>query len=138
MVEGAGAAGLAALIQHRERFAGRRVGLILSGGNIDLLSLSAIIQRGLVRSGRLVRLRVGVPDVPGALAEVSRLLGENNANIVEVRHQRTFTSLSLRTAEVEFVLQTLGSEHLQQIMQAIHGAGYESSLAELEASREGA
>ena len=138
VVEGAGATGLAALVQHRERFAGRRVGLILSGGNIDLLSLSAIIQRGLVRSGRLVRLRVGVPDVPGALAEVSRLLGENNANIVEVRHQRTFTSLSLRTAEVEFVLQTLGSEHLQQIMQAIRGAGYESSLAELEASREGA
>ncbi len=77
-------------------------------------------------------------DVPGALAEVIRLLGDNNANIVEVRRQRTFTSLSLRTAEVEFVLQTLGCEHLRQIMQAIHGAGYESSLAELEASREGA
>ncbi|UCE88001.1 MAG: threonine ammonia-lyase, partial [Deltaproteobacteria bacterium] len=70
VVEGAGAAGLAALLQHRSRFAGRQVGLILSGGNIDLLALSSIIQRGLVRSGRLVRLHVGIPDVPGALAEV--------------------------------------------------------------------
>ena len=98
----------AALLENRDRFRDRQVGLILSGGNIDLLALSSIIQRGLARSGRLVRLRVGIPDVPGSLAEASRVIGEANANIIEVRHQRAFTNLSLRVAEVEFVLQALG------------------------------
>ncbi len=133
VVEGAGAAGLAALLNNRERFKGRRVGLILSGGNIDLLALSSIIQRGLVRSGRLVRLRVGIPDVPGALTEVTSLLGEANANIIEVRHQRAFTNLSLRQAEVEFVLQTLGMDHLGHIMNGLTKAGYEVSLPDTEA-----
>ena len=99
----------------------------------DLLSLSAIIQRGLVRSGRLARLRVAVPDVPGALSEVSALLGQCNASIVEVRHQRAFTSLSLRSAEVEFVLQTLGSEHLREIVERLARAGYQPTLSESDA-----
>jgi len=102
--------------------------LILSGGNIDLLALSSIIQRGLVRSGRLVRLRVGVPDVPGALAHVTQLLGDANANIIEVRHQRAFTNLSLRVADVEFVIQTLGGDHVREIVGALAQAGYEASL----------
>jgi threonine dehydratase len=133
VIEGAGAAGLAALLQNRERFIDRRVGLILSGGNIDLLTLSSIIQRGLVRSGRLARIRVNLPDVPGALAEITRILGQNNANIIEIRHQRAFTNLSLRLAEVEFVLQTLGDNHLSQILEALGRADYKASSPAVDA-----
>jgi len=125
VVEGAGAVGLAALLKYRERFKGKKAGLILSGGNIDLLVLSSIIQRGLVRSGRLVRLRVGLRDLPGALAEVTARIAEADGNIVEVSHQRAFTNLPLQTAEVEFILQTRGLEHVDRIMKALLSAGYE-------------
>lgn len=129
VVEGAGAAGLAALLAKPERFRRSKVGLILSGGNIDLFTLSSIIQRGLVRSGRLVRMRVSVPDVPGALSEITNLLGKRNANIIEIQHQRAFTNLSLRLAEVEFVLQTLGSDHIKEIMDALTRANYKAVLS---------
>jgi threonine dehydratase len=129
VVEGAGAAGLAALLAHRERFGGRKVGLILSGGNIDLIILSSIIQRSLVRSGRLVRLHVEVRDVPGGLAAVTRLLADADANISEVHHQRAFSSLSLQSADVEFVLLTRGLEHLQQIIDALGAEGYQVKIA---------
>ena len=128
VVEGAGAVGLTAVMEHRARFEGRQTGLILSGGNIDLLVLSSIIQRGLARSGRLVRLRVGIPDIPGTLAEISRIFGEVNANIIEVRHQRAFTNLSLRVAEVEFVVQALGTDHVQEILEKLKSAQYDASV----------
>ena len=132
IVEGAGAVGLAALLNHRPRFASQKVGLILSGGNIDLLILSSIIQRGLVRSGRLARFRIGIPDVPGALSEVTKLLGSNNANIVDIHHQRAFTSLSLRLAEVQFVVQTQGREHVKQIEAILKDAQYKIYYGENE------
>ena len=128
VVEGAGAVGLTAVLENRARFEGRKVGLVLSGGNIDLLVLSSIIQRGLARSGRLVRLRVGIPDIPGTLAEISRIFGEVNANIIEVRHQRAFTNLSLRVAEVEFVIQALGTDHVREILERLKDAEYEASV----------
>jgi threonine dehydratase len=124
VVEGAAAAGLAALRRHGERFAGRRVGLVLSGGNIDLMPLSSILQRGLVRSGRLVRLVVEIPDVPGALGDMTTVFGRTGANIVEIRHQRAFTNLSLRATEVEIVANTLGREHLDEVVAALEAAGY--------------
>lgn len=128
VVEGAGVVGLTAVLENRARFEGRKVGLVLSGGNIDLLVLSSIIQRGLARSGRLVRLRVGIPDIPGTLAEISRIFGEVNANIIEVRHQRAFTNLSLRVAEVEFVIQALGTDHVREILERLKDAEYEASV----------
>ncbi len=128
VVEGAGAVGLASLIKDRDRFAGRKVGIILSGGNIDLPILSAIVQRSMVRSGRLVRLDVEMRDVPGALAEVTRCMGDAGANIVEVRHQRAFTSLPLQSVSVEFVLMTRGLEHLQQIREILKSEGYKTRL----------
>ncbi|MFQ5597887.1 MAG: threonine ammonia-lyase [Nitrospiria bacterium] len=132
VVEGAGAVGLAALLDHRERFEGKKVGFILSGGNIDLLALSSIIRRGLVRSRRMIRLRVGVPDVPGGLADVTRLLKEAHANIVEIRHQRAFSHLSLRWADVEFVLETLGPEHVRDILEALRQAHFKTSTPDIE------
>jgi len=124
LVEGAGAAALAALLAHPERFRGRRVGLVVSGGNIDMLVLASIIQRGLVRSHRLVRLRVGIPDVPGALTEATALIGAAGANIVEVHHQRAFSQLAIKIAEVEFVVQTLGRDHATALLSALRSAGY--------------
>ena len=130
VVEGAGAAGLAALLKHRERFAGRHVGLVLSGGNIEPLMLAEIIHRGMVKSGRLVRLRFGVRDVPGTLAEVATALARLGANIDEVQHQRAFSSLSLERAQVEVVAHTRGSEHVRQMLQALSEQGYRVELVD--------
>jgi threonine dehydratase len=128
VVEGAGAAGLAALLRHPARFRGRKVGVVLSGGNIDPLVLSDIIERGLVRSGRLARLRVEMRDLPGALAKVTACLAEANANIEEVHHQRAFTDVPVLSAEVEFVLQTRGPEHVQEILAALGRSGFQADL----------
>jgi threonine dehydratase len=124
VVEGAGAVGLAALLKHRARFAGRHVGLILCGGNIEPLVLAEIIQRGLVRSGRLVRLRFDVRDVPGALADVAAALGRLGANIDEVQHQRAFSTLSVELAQIEMVVQTRGAAHVEQILAGVRSLGY--------------
>jgi threonine dehydratase len=124
VVEGAGAVGLAALMKHRGHFAGRRVGLILCGGNIEPLVLAEIIERGMVKSGRLARLRFDVRDVPGALADVATLLGKLGANIDEVQHQRAFTSLSVERAQIEVVVQTRGAAHIEEILAAMREQGY--------------
>ncbi|HEX6707533.1 MAG TPA: threonine ammonia-lyase [Albitalea sp.] len=124
VVEGAGAVGLAALLKHRARFAGRKVGLILSGGNIEPLVLAEIIQRGMVKSGRLTRLRLDVRDVPGALADVAALLGKLGANIDQVQHQRAFTSLSVERAQIEVVVHTRGTAHIEEILAALRAHGY--------------
>ena len=124
VVEGAGGVGLAALMKHPGRFAGRKVGLILCGGNIEPLVLAEIIERGMVKSGRLARLRFDVRDVPGALADVATLLGKLGANIDEVQHQRAFTSLSVERAQIEVVVQTRGVAHIAQILAAMGAQGY--------------
>jgi len=128
VVEGAGAAGLAALLAQPQRFRGRRVGLVLSGGNIDPLILSVIIERGMVRAGRLTRLTVELRDLPGALATVTACLAAVNANIEEVHHQRAFTNLPLQSAEVDFVLQTRGPEHVAEIIGALRAAGFAARI----------
>jgi threonine dehydratase len=128
VVEGAGAASLAAVIKQRERFAGRRVGLVLSGGNIDPPMLADIFERGMVRSGRLTRLRVQLRDLPGSLAAVTRVLADNDANIEEVHHQRAFTRLPVEIAEVDFVLETRDMDHVQQVLNALNAAGYKAKL----------
>ena len=124
VVEGAGGVGLAALTKHAERFKGRRVGLILCGGNIEPLVLAEIIERGMVKSGRLARLRLDVRDVPGALANVATLLGQLGANIDEVQHQRAFSSLSVERAQIEVVVQTRGVAHIEAILTAMREQGY--------------
>lgn len=124
VVEGAGAAGFAALLGNRERFARKRIGVVLSGGNIDPLALTEIVERGLVRSRRLARVHVGLRDVPGSLAAVTAIIAEANANIVEVHHQRAFTRLPAQNADVEFVIQTRGPAHLQETLDALARGGY--------------
>lgn len=128
VVEGAGAVGLAALLAERERFAGQSVGIVISGGNIDMLTLSSIIQRGLARTGRMARLRIGMPDRPGSLAAVATMIGASNANVVEIHHQRAFSELSIKSVEVEFVIETLGQEHVYEIVALLERNGYTTSL----------
>ena len=123
LVEGAGAAGLAAVLKHPERFAGRKVGLVLCGGNIDPMLLASIIERGMVRAGRLARILVNARDVPGNLARITALVAEAGANIDEVHHQRAFTLLAAQNVEIELVLQTRGREHVQQVIECLRGAG---------------
>ncbi|OIN94414.1 MAG: threonine ammonia-lyase [Comamonadaceae bacterium CG1_02_60_18] len=123
LVEGAGAAALAALLRFPERFKGKTVGLVLCGGNIDPLLLAAIIERGMVRAGRLARLRVSARDVPGTLATITATVAAAGANINEVHHQRAFTTLAAQNVEVELVIQTRGPQHIQDVLGALLQAG---------------
>ena len=129
VAEGAGAAGLAALLAHPQRFAGRHVGLVLCGGNIEPLMLAEIIERGMVRSGRLTRLKVELRDLPGSLALVTARIAGANANIEEVHHQRKFTNLPVQSAEVEFVLQTRNQAHALEVIAALQAAGFPARLS---------
>ncbi len=124
VVEGAGAAPLAALLKEPERFRARKVGLVLGGGNIDPLMLAEIIERGMVRAGRLARVLVEVRDLPGSLARVTACIAEQNANIEQVHHQRAFTSLAVQNAEVDLVLKTRNHAHVKQIVAALCAAGF--------------
>ena len=126
LVEGAGAAGLAALLKYPARFAGLKVGLVLCGGNIDPLLLAAIIERGMVRAGRLARIRVGARDIPGSLAKITATVADAGANIEEVHHQRAFTMLAAQNVEIELVLQTRGRPHIELVLQALRAAGFEA------------
>jgi len=126
VVEGAGAAPLAALIRNRARFAGRRVGLVLGGGNIDPLMLAEIIQRGMVRSGRLSRIMVEIRDMPGSLAKVAACVAEHAGNIEEVRHHRAFSQLAVQNAELELVVKTRNREHVKEIVAALQQCGFKA------------
>ena len=128
VAEGAGAAGLAALLEHPARFAGRRVGIPVCGGNIDSRVLSAVLMRGLVRDGRLARLRVTMHDVAGSLAKVAAMIGEAGGNIVEVLHQRVFGTASVKSPEVEFVIETRDRAHTLAILDALEKMGVRATL----------
>jgi threonine dehydratase len=130
VVEGAGAIGLAALTAYRERFVGRRVGLVLCGGNIDLRLLSVVILRGLVHSKRVISIRVGMPDAPGNLARAAALIGEAGGNILEVAHQRAFSPLSAKSSEVNFIVETQNAAHATEVVTALRAAGFEVRILE--------
>jgi threonine dehydratase len=124
VVEGAGAVGLAALIGRYLPVQGQRVALVLSGGNIDVNLMSRIIERGLVKTGRMVRLFLTLPDVTGALAGVTQLLAEQRANIVEINHDRAFSGAEVGQTSIELVLETHGFPHIAEIRAALAARGY--------------
>ena len=128
LVEGAGAAGLAALLKYPERFKDKKVGLVLCGGNIDPLLLAAIIERGMVRAGRLARIRVSARDIPGTLAKITATVAEAGANINEVHHQRAFTTLAAQNVEIELVIQTRGPQHIEAVLAELLLAGLEAKV----------
>ncbi len=129
VAEGAGAAALAALLEHPQRFAGKRVGIPISGGNIDSRVLASVLMRGLVRDARLVRLRVTMPDVSGSLAKVAQLIADAGGNIVEVQHQRIFGTASVRSPEVEFLIETRDSEHTRAVVRSLEEKGIRVSVS---------
>ena len=122
--EGAGAAGVAALFQEHHAFAGKRVAVVISGGNLDMTLLSRVIERGLVEDGRLTQLTLHLPDTPGALAELTSIVGKLRANILQIEHTRAFRELTLNETEVELSLETRGPEHVEEILAALREAGF--------------
>jgi threonine dehydratase len=131
VVEGAGAAGLAALLAHPERFKGKTVGIILCGGNIDTRLLANVLLRDLARSGRLARLRIRLQDRPGALFHVAQVFHEQAVNIIEVYHQRVFTTLPAKGLITDIECETRGPEHLERLIVALQAAGYDVMPVEL-------
>jgi threonine dehydratase len=128
VVEGAGAAGVAAVLTTPERFRGRQVGIVICGGNIDARLLASILMRGLVRGGRLVRLRSELPDMPGALSRLSGVIGKHAGNIVEVHHQRLFHDTSVKRAELDVVVETQNRRHVAVLIAAMTAAGFPTRL----------
>lgn len=131
VVEGAGAAGLAALLQHPGRFKGRTVGVILCGGNIDTRLLANVLLRDLARSGRLARLRIRLQDQPGALFNVARIFDQQRVNIIEIYHQRVFTTLPAKGLITDIECETRDKAHLERLIEALRAGGYETTLVEL-------
>ena len=131
VVEGAGAAGLAGLLADPARFAGREVGIVLCGGNIDTRLLANVLLRDLARSGRLARLRVHLQDRPGALFNVARVFHAQQVNIIEVYHQRVFTTLPAKGLITEIECETRDRAHLDRLVAALQASGYKTELAEL-------
>jgi len=128
VTEGAGATGVAALLQHRERFVGKKVGVVLCGGNIDTRILASILMRNLVREGRLIRVRVKVPDVAGSLAKLTKAVGDAGANVVDVEHQRLFGVFSVKSTEIELTLETRDREHVNHLLRELEREGFAAQL----------
>jgi threonine dehydratase len=129
VAEGAGATGLAALVAYPQHFTGRNVGLVLSGGNIDTRLLASILLRGLVRDGRIVRLRLMIGDLPGQLARVAGLIGKAGGNIVEVQHQRLFGVVAKAT-ELDVTVETRGRDHMRELVTALEAEGFKVRVLE--------
>jgi threonine dehydratase len=128
VVEGAGAAGLAAVCAHPEHFKGRSVGLVMTGGNIDTRLLAGVLTRELAREGRLAQLTIDLVDRPGTLGKVANILGNAGANIVEVYHQRVFTDLPAKAAVLEVVIETRDRAHLDETVGKLRAAGLEVEM----------
>ena len=131
VAEGAGAAGLAALLAHPSRFKGRKVGLVLCGGNIDTRLLANVLLRDLAREGRIARLRIRLKDRPGQLFGVARIFDQQQVNIIEVYHQRVFTNLPAKGLVTDIECETRDRAHLDRLVEALRAAGYEVRLVEL-------
>ncbi len=124
VAEGAGAAALAALVQGKTGLSGKKVGVLVCGGNIDVTLLSRIIERGLVKDGRMVRMRVHVPDHPGSLHRLTGLIAHHRANILSIEHDRSFGKVALGDTAVDCTLETRGREHIAEIKAALAATGW--------------
>jgi threonine dehydratase len=128
VAEGAGAAGVAAILAEPKRFRGRRVGTVVCGGNIDSRILASVLMRGLVRDGRMARIRVELSDAPGRLAAVASLIAEAGGNIVECYHQRLFQDVPIKHAELDVVIETRNPDHVREILSCLQRAGFPPRL----------
>lgn len=128
IAEGAGAAPLAALVKHKDYFQGKSVGLVISGGNIDSRLLSSILMRGLAREGRLASLRINIPDQPGVLAVISKIIGDSGSNIIEVHHQRLFSDVALKQTQIDVAVETIDRKHVQGLVDKLCDAGFDTRI----------
>jgi threonine dehydratase len=128
VAEGAGAASLAAVLAQPERYRGRNVGLVLSGGNIDSRLLASVIMRELVREQRIVTLRIPIFDQPGALARLTQAVGDRGGNILDVFHRRLSTNVPAKSATLELSFEARDAQHAASIVEAIREAGFESTV----------
>jgi len=124
VAEGAGAAGIAALLRHPERFRNRDVGVVICGGNIDRRMLSTVLLRSLARDGKVAKLRISIHDVPGVLSRVTQMIGAAGADIIDIEHQRLFNDLAPRQAQLDVVMETRGKAHVDQILLTLEAAGF--------------
>ena len=124
LAEGAGAAAIAALINHKTRLSGAKVAVVVGGGNIDVTLLSRIMERGLVKDGRLVRLRVHLPDYPGALHRLTGILAQHRANIVETSYDRAYYGVNLGDTAIDITMETRGPDHIAELLSALSASGY--------------
>lgn len=134
IAEGAGAAGIAAIYSHKERFAGKKVGVVICGGNIDMRLLGTILNRNMMSDGRLVRLRIDISDEPGMLASISAAIGECGGNIVEIYHQRMFYDVPAKLAKIDAVVDTRGQAHVQEIIAALKDRQFGVSVIDEQSS----
>ena len=128
VAEGAGAAGLAAVMRHASLFHGHEVGIVICGGNIDRRMLSTVLLRGLKRDGKVAKLRIAIQDVPGVLARVTQMIGATGADIIDIEHQRLFTHSGPRQAELDVVMETRGKAHVEQILASLQAAGFPAQV----------
>jgi threonine dehydratase len=124
LAEGAGAAAIAALINHKTSLSGKKVAVLVCGGNIDVSLLSRIMERGLVKDGRLVRLRVHLPDYPGALHRLTGILAQHRANIVETSYDRAYYGVNLGDTAIDITMETRGPDHIAGLLSALSANGY--------------
>ncbi|HTR66005.1 MAG TPA: threonine ammonia-lyase [Terriglobales bacterium] len=124
LAEGAGAAAIAAMLNHKFTLSGKKVAVVVTGGNIDVTLLSRIIERGLVKDGRLVRLRVHLPDYPGALNRLTGILAQHRANIVETSYDRAYYGVNLGDTAIDITMETRGPDHIAELLSALGAAGY--------------
>ncbi len=125
VVEGAGAVPLAAILDNQERFAGRKAGLVLAGGNIDSRILASCLMRGLARDGRISRFKVTTLDQPGGLAKVINIIARERGSVVDVVHQRSFSPIALKYTELDIVVETKDRQHMERVIKALEAEGFE-------------
>ncbi|EKV31611.1 Threonine dehydratase [Caenispirillum salinarum AK4] len=128
VAEGAGAAPLAAVISRPDMFEGRRAALTICGGNIDSQLLASILLRGMARAGRMVKLRVEIPDRPGVLSKVAAIIGQGGGNIIEIYHHRLFLDVPLKRTDVDAVIEATDAPHVHRIIEALNDAGFRTRL----------
>ena len=124
LAEGAGAAAIASLLNHKLPLTGKKVAVLVCGGNIDVTLLSRIIERGSVKDGRLVRLRVHLPDYPGALHRLTGILAQHRANIVETAYDRAYYGVNLGDTAIDITMETRGPDHIAELLSALGAGGY--------------
>jgi threonine dehydratase len=137
VAEGAGAAGLAAVLAHPKRFAGKHVGIVICGGNIDSRILSQVLMRGMVRDGRVTTLRIQITDSPGVLGTLARTIGEAGGNIIEIYHQRMFYDLPVKKADVDAMIETRNAAHVHEIVSKLQEAGFPTRVLSSHSGAEG-